>query len=1076
MARISLSLLGGFQARRGSQPLTVPSRKARALLSYLALPPGRRHPREQLAALLWGGLGDAQARDSLRHALAVLRQALGQSVLTDGQTVALDPAAVDIDAVGFEHAAARGAADAAAEIYRGDLLEGLALGEPPFEDWLRIERARLRELGQRALAQQLTRQQASGALEQAIQTALRLLAIDQLQEHVHRTLIGLYLRQGRRGDALKQYNACVAILKQELGADPEAATRRLYESLRGPKTTEAAPLQDDTSRIGLGPDELGTPETPLIGREPEMRRLRAALEDAAAGRGSVVTIVGEPGIGKSRLVQELALEAAQRKTRVLIGRCYQSEQILAFGAWADAFRGGGLAELVRTERLSPGWRRDLSRFFPELTSDASEAGTAPTDYLRLFEAAAHLVGGLASRDPLLVLLEDIHWADEMSLRLLAHLSRRVPTRRVLLVTTAREDEVADSPALRLAMNEIHEHRFAIALALRPLSRQAVASLLRSLTLARSTVAFDSRLEEDIWIASDGNPLMAVESLRTVQEGRISPEIAQTVARMPLPDRVRAVIAGRLERLTERGRALTAGAAVIGREFESDLLERAAGLAPTETTEGLEELLRRRVLHETRGGLDFTHASIREVAYGQLSLPRRKLLHGHVANALETLYAANLAPHYAAIGGHARAAGAWDTALTYLRAAGDQAAMRSAHREAVTFFEQALEASRQLPSSHAVIERSIDLRIELRKSLFPGGELPRMDAHLSEGERLAVGLGDQRRLARISTYRAHSFWAAGETLQAIDAGTRALASADAVGDLALRAPASCYLAQACHAHGEYARAVELLTSVVNALDGPLVHELFGMNFPAAGHARVFLAISLAELGEFAEALARGRDARTLAEALDHSYGLFHAWWALGIVNVLREHPEAAIESLERSLSVIEQRGMPLMHNAALGYLGHAYARAGRLDAGLPLLERAFAQAVEMSFLCRHSLTLTFLADARLISGDRAAAERAAHEALGLARRHAQRGHEAWALKTLGDSLDATVPEQAPRAEAAYREALALANDLGMRPLIAHCTLALGRLYRLTTKQPEADANLASAKSMYAGMGMTGGIVE
>jgi tetratricopeptide (TPR) repeat protein len=995
--------------------------------------------------------------------------------LTDGQTVALDPAAVDIDAVGFEQAAARGAVDAAAEIYRGDLLEGLALGEPPFEDWLRIERARLRELGQRALAHQLTRQQASGALEQAVQTALRLLAIDQLQENVHRTLIGLYLRQGRRGDALKQYDACVAILKRELGAGSDAVTRRLYESLRGPRAPESPPPPDDTSKIGLGADELGTPETPLIGREPEMGRLRALLEEAAAGRGSVVTIVGEPGIGKSRLVQELALEAASRKTRVLIGRCYQSEQILAFGVWADAFRGGRLTEPLRAERLSPRWRRDLSRFFPELTVDAGDAG-APTDYLRLFEAAAHLIADLASRDPLLVLLEDIHWADEMSLRLLAYLSRRLATRRVLLVTTAREDEVADSPALRLTMQEIHEHRFAVTLALRPLSRQAVASLLRSLTRARSTVTFDARLEEDIWIASDGNPLMAVESLRTVHEGRISPEIAQTAARMPLPDRVRAVIAGRLERLTERGRALIAAAAVIGREFESDLLERAAGLAPDDIADGLDELLRRHLLHETRGGLDFTHASIREVAYGQLSLPRRRLLHGHVGNALQTLYAANLAPHYAAIGGHARAAGAWDTALTYLRAAGDQAAMRSAHREAVTFFEQALEASRHLAPSREVIEQSIDPRIELRKSLFPGGELPRMDAHLSEGERLAVGIGDQRRLARISTYRAHSFWAAGETLQAIDAGTCAVASADAVGDLALRAPASCYLAQACHAHGDYARAIGLLTGVVHALDGPLAHELFGMNFPPAGHARVFLAISLAEIGEFAEALARGQEARTLAEALEHSYGLFHAWWALGIVNVLRGQPEAAIEALERSLSVIEQRGMPLMHNAALGYLGHAYARAGRLDAALPVLERAFAEAVDMSFLCRHSLTLTYLADAQLISGDRAAAERAAHEALDLARRHAQRGHEACALKTLGDSLDATAPGQAARAEAAYREALVLASDLGMRPLIAHCTLALGRLYRLTAKQQEADANLASAKSMYAGMGLNSAMVE
>src|SRR5262249_23880836 len=193
LARIGLNVLGGFQARRGSQPLPVPSRKARALLSYLALPPGRRHSRDKLATLLWGGLGDAQARDSLRHALAFLRPALGSSLLTDAHSVSLDPAAVDVDAVGVEPAAGRGGVNDAAALYRGELLDGLALDEAPFEDWLRIERARLRELARRVLSQVLARQQTSGALEQAVHTALRLLAIDQLQESVHRVLIGLYL-------------------------------------------------------------------------------------------------------------------------------------------------------------------------------------------------------------------------------------------------------------------------------------------------------------------------------------------------------------------------------------------------------------------------------------------------------------------------------------------------------------------------------------------------------------------------------------------------------------------------------------------------------------------------------------------------------------------------------------------------------------------------------------------------------------------------------------------------------------------------------------------------------------------
>jgi DNA-binding SARP family transcriptional activator len=215
MARLTLTLLGGFQGRVGAgAALTIPTRKAQALLAFLALPPGRSHPREKLASLLWGGMREPQARRGLRQALFMLRKAVATeppALLIAGQTVALNPISVDVDVVEFESRVAEGtpaALERATSLYRGEFLEGLAPREAPFEEWLLAERERLRELALEALAKLLLDQRRAGATEAALQTALRLLALDPLQEPVHRSLMRLYVQLGRRAAALRQYQVC----------------------------------------------------------------------------------------------------------------------------------------------------------------------------------------------------------------------------------------------------------------------------------------------------------------------------------------------------------------------------------------------------------------------------------------------------------------------------------------------------------------------------------------------------------------------------------------------------------------------------------------------------------------------------------------------------------------------------------------------------------------------------------------------------------------------------------------------------------------------------------------------------
>ena len=238
MVRLSLRLFGGFQARIGDRKLSFPTRKSQALLAYLAILPDQGHLRDKLAALLWGGSGREEARHSLRQSLSVLRNALSSTrppvLRISGPEVALDAALIDVDVLRFEQLIRRDSArslEEAVALYRGDLLEGLDVSEEPFEEWLLGERTRLRETAVAVLTRFVGLQTESGSDDGAIQTALRLLALDPLREEFHRLLMSLYGRRGRIGDAVQQYQICTAVLRRELGVEPTRETQRVYSSV-----------------------------------------------------------------------------------------------------------------------------------------------------------------------------------------------------------------------------------------------------------------------------------------------------------------------------------------------------------------------------------------------------------------------------------------------------------------------------------------------------------------------------------------------------------------------------------------------------------------------------------------------------------------------------------------------------------------------------------------------------------------------------------------------------------------------------------------------------------------------------
>ncbi len=1082
MPRLSFSLLGGFQARLASGPIfTLPTRKAQALLAYLALRPGQAHPRDKLAALLWGDTGEEQARHSLRQTLFALRKALPAtkppSLLIEGQTLTLNPSAVEVDVAAFERLVAEGTPEAlqqAAALYQGDLLEGLDPKEAPFEEWLLAERERLRELALGALARLLAHQTKTGATEGAIQTVVRLLALDPLQETVHRALMRLYNRQGRRGAALRQYQVCVGVLQRELGVEPEVETKQLYQEIlqrrpARPATTEAPPVRPTRRpRRGSTRSRPGAPptEAPLIGREPELARLRQALGETWQGRGQTVAVLGEAGIGKSRLIDELVADALQRGGRVLLGRSYETEQILPFGPWVDALRTGQVVSDVELlEGLSPVWRAELAWLLPELGEPGPPLSTAAENYLRLFEAVTQLVAHLASRQPLLLILEDLHWADEMSLRLLSFLGRRMQTWAVLVVGTAREEELAGAPLLRHLLQELDREQRLVQLMLSPLSRSDTVTLVGALARTGSEESTVARLGEQVWAVSEGNPFMVVETMRALREGR-SP---QAPSGLPLPQRVREVIAGRLERLSERGQQLVALAAVIGREFDFALLQRAAGLSEPEAAGGVEELVRRRVLQGVGERFDFTHDRIREVASDQLLPPRRKLLHGLVAKALEELYAENLEPHYAALGVHYREGEVWGKALAYLRQAGAQAFARSAYREAVACFEQALVALQHLPVSRETVEQAIDLRLDLRNSLFPLGEFGPILEHLREAETLAKAVGNQPRLGQVYSYMTNYYLAVYDHARAIESGQRALIIAAALGEFALEVATNFYLGQVYASLGDYRRAIDSNRRIVTSIQGDPVRQRSGQSSLLA-FSRTWLVWCLAELGEFAEGIARGEEGVRVAEAVDQPFDRILAYLGVGLLHLRKGDLHSAIPVLERGLQLCQSGNLPVWFPAIASPLGYAYALSGRIAEAIPLLERAAEESTSMRGV-GHALRVAHLSEAYLLASRTEDASELALRALDLSRDHKERGHQAYALRLLGEIASYRDPPEVEKAEEYYRQAIALADELGMRPLLAHGHLGLGALYGQIRRVEQARSELSAAIELFRSMEMT-----
>jgi len=1062
MRQLRLGLLGGFQARLDSgPPLTFRTHKAQALLAYLGLPAGAAHGRDQLPALPWGEIRDEQARSSLRQALYDLRRALGACapalLHTDGETVALDPAAVDVDVATFTRLVGEGtphALEQAASLYQGDLLAGSTVKEDPWEAWLMEERERLRELAVQGLTRLLTHQRTSGAAEAALRTAQQLLALDRLQESVHRTLMQLYAELGRRGAALRQYQHCVSVMQRELGLEPEAQTKQLYQdivrqraSASGAGAAGPAPSPDGRQLFRAGPATRPV-ETPLVGREAEMAQLHVALDEASAGRGRLLAILGEAGIGKSRMVEELIALAARRDCRVLVGRAYESDQILFFGPWVDAFSAGELAQDREVlDALGPVWRSELARLLPEVTAPGAPALPGQANHRRLFESVARLLKQLTAPDPLLVVLEDLHWADEASLHLLAFLGRRVQTERMLVAVTAREEELEDARVLRDTLEDLARAEELVPLRLSSLTQPDTVALVRMLVPA-SAAATVEELGAQVWIASEGNPFVVVETMRALQEGAATPGMA-------LPERVREVIERRLGRLADRSRSLLAVAAAIGREFDFDLLRCASGLDEDATAEGVEELVRRRVLTVVGERLAFTHERIREVAYSGLLRWRRRRLHYKIAEALEGLHADNLEPHYEALGLHYQQAEAWPKATLYLHQAANKAVSRSAYQRAIRCFEHALAALEHLPPERAALEDAIAIRLDLAPVLaatrsFAAPEVG--DVYL-KALALCEKVGETPKLFRTLCGLARFHGARGALRTARDLGEHLIALARRGQDPALMMEAYHTQSAILFSLGALAAAWDHAEQGI-ALYDPQQHS--GHAFLYGGHDpgvcfMTHAAWALWMMGYPDQALQRVEDALSLARELAHPYTLAHALYYAAVLHMQRGEGPTVQARTEEVLALATEHDAPRWLVLATALRGRLLVEQGALEEGIALM-RLGAAAHEWR---DHLYYGVLLADACGRAGKTDEGLSVVNGGLARVSSTGFRYYEAELYRIKGELL-LTSPAEA---ESCFQQARDIARGQMATSLELRATMSLSRLWQRQGKPAGARAMLA-----------------
>jgi DNA-binding SARP family transcriptional activator len=671
---ISIAVLGPPRVERDGRPVTFDTRKAVALLGYLATT-GRPQRRETLAALLWPDADETHARAALRRTLSAVKKGLGDHGVVvrrdDLALVAGDGVTIDVQTF-LAGLTARDLDDvaAAAALWRGDLLAGFSLRDSPaFDEWQGREAERLRRALGTASARMVKGFGEASRIDEALTHAERWLELDPLHEPAHRALMRLYAQRGDRAAAVRQYRDCVRIVDEELGVAPLAETTALYDAIAvGGLATATVPSEAPVSAGPAVPARY-----PFTGRSVELAQLRAAV-----GPGRLVIVEGEPGVGKTRLVEEALSILSQQ---ALMARCYDNDGDVPYGPIVDLLRLAAMtpAAAAQLASLPASCAGEAARLVPELASAVTTGPSeGPGAEARFLDGIARAVAAAGSAAPGVIVVDDAQWADRASQQVLAHLVRRAGSDGPCIVVTVRTGEVGDSGPLADAMVD-RLRAGGVAIRLDRLDRATVAELV---TGALGPDTTDQAIEV-LHRESEGLPFLVVAYLDALAGGQGA------------SGGVGDLLRSRLATLDDSAAQVLATASVIGRSFSFDAVREASGRSEDEAVAALDELVARGLVEE-RGtpdgpSYDFAHGQVRSFVYDRTSLARRRLLHHRVADALLATARRSADPAFvaAAVAHHERQAGRDDLAAEHFRRAGDHARAVYANADALDHFASAL---------------------------------------------------------------------------------------------------------------------------------------------------------------------------------------------------------------------------------------------------------------------------------------------------------------------------------------------------------------------------------------------------
>lgn len=992
-----LRLLGGLSLSMNGSRLTGPAtqRHRLALLALLAGTRSRRHSRDRLVAWLWPERDIDHARNLLNQGVHALRRTIGETaVISDQSDLRLDPVALACDVDAFEDAVAAGELERAVALYTGPFLDGFHLPEASeFEHWVTGERERLRRVYTRSLERLAESAEERREWRTAAERWRALVAEEPYDARATLRLMRALERGGDRAGALREAQRHAQVLHDEFEAvpDPEivAVADRLRRVASGARD-EAPNATDDGSRATLVAASAAIVAPSLVGRTVEWGELMREWHAAKSGLPRCLLISGVAGIGKTCLVEEFVRWTDGSDAATATARCYGTVGRLPYAPLADWLRTPSLRERVMT--LPEVWRAELAELLPEVANGGPDVGSRRDvprieARRRFFEATVRAIAD--APHPLLLVLDDIQWADRDTLEWIRYLLRGPGPLRVLVVATLRLGEVPLEKRLDDVLLDLRRDGRLHEILLEPLDPADTATL--GAAIAGATL--DPAEARALHVETEGHPLYIVESMRAIavrRDGALpsaaasGSRAASSGTRQPLPERVLATIEARLAQLSAPCRTIVGVAAVIGREFRVDLLSEASAIDEEGVAAALEELLARRLVRERADGVyDFGHANIREVAYAGVSSARRRLLHQRIARALmET--ATETSEAAAAIAQHLDEGGKREEAIQYHERAAEVAKRMHASEEAIDHLYRALALLATLPESPDRDRRELALQIALGPPLQEsrGWAAPELGEMTARARTLSARIGTERERLRVlwdvATFRIVRGSGLPESLAIAE---EALHLALAQRDPELLVPTHHLLGEIlCHT-GEFARACESLEWAADRHD-PRAHaanaRLLGVDYgvfspSVASHVLWHLsrfdeararsqqaqerseeradpfsrAIALAYgamLQQFAGAVdaVESMAASTIAVSTEYRFPYYRAWggmlhgWA-----VAQRGDERGIAQIREHLAAIRATGCDYRRSYWLSLLAEVCGRAGRIEEGLDFVREAFA---------------------------------------------------------------------------------------------------------------------------------------